>query len=49
MMLRKLLSTIERCASPIRPTGEICSVFLAIASDTGRFRCQIACAQIEIC
>src|ERR1700730_6261559 len=29
----------------IRQTGKICSIFLTIASDTGLFRCQNACAQ----
>jgi hypothetical protein len=49
MTLRRPLSAIERCASLICPSGKICSIFLTIASDTGLFRYQIACAQIEIC
>jgi hypothetical protein len=44
MTLCKPFSAIARCAPLICPTGKICSIFLTIASDTGLFRCQIACA-----
>jgi hypothetical protein len=49
MTLRRPLSAIARGASLIRPTGKICAIFLTIGSDTALFRCQIGCAQIEIC